>query len=370
MIPIYSTTLEKAEIENVNDCLKTGWISGAGKYVTEFEKEFAQFLNVPYALSVMNGTSALHLLLLSSGIGPGDEVIVPDFTFISTALAVSHTGAKPICVDVEKDSWNINPEKIEKAITNKTKAILAVHIYGLPAKMDTINKIAKKHKLLVLEDAAEALGAKIGDKYAGTISDGAIFSFYGNKVITCGEGGMLVTSSERVYKKAKALREYGRDLSKGRYLHTLKGFNFRMTNLQAAIGLGQLTRVESILQKKEHIFKEYYKYLQNISGISFQIDKSNFKNSYWLISILIEKKKFGVSKTEMVEMLNAKGIETRDFFYPIHSQPIYKYKGSFPVCENLFKNGLSLPSYPALEDTQIKYICGAIKTIHESAKNH
>lgn len=364
MIPIYSIKVGPLEKKYINDCLNTGWISSAGKYVEKFESAFAQYLGVKFALTTTSGTTALHLMLASAGLGPNDEVIIPDYTFVSTALAVSYLDAKPVFVDIDKKTWNINVEKIEEKITSKTKAIIPVDIYGVPTDMSAIKRIAKKYNLIILEDAAEALGAKINGKKVGSEADGAIFSFYGNKTITTGEGGMLVTNSKRIYERAKCLKEYGRD-SKNRYISIMVGFNYRMTNMQAALGLGQLKRIETILKRKAEILNLYKQHLKTIPGIIFQEIPGGFIPSAWLISIVINKKLFGLSKDELASKLHQKDVDTRGFFPPLHRQPIYKQSGQFPIADYLSQNGLSLPSYPTLKNSEIKYICNVIK---ESSK--
>jgi len=360
MYPIYTIKLDSKEKQYVNDCLTSGWISGTGPYVEKFEKKFAKYLGVKYALTTSSGTTALHLLLVAAGIKEGDEVLLPDYTFVSTALAVSYLKAKPVFVDVDQKTWNIDPSKIEAKITPRTKAILPVDIYGLSADMNAINKIAKKHDLLVLEDSAEAFSALYQSKKVGSMADGAIFSFYGNKTITTGEGGMLVTNNQEIYKKARSLREYGRDPI-NRYLSNEVGFNYRLTNLQAALGFAQLERLPQILKAKAKILSLYKKYLKNVPGIIFQEVPKGYKTSAWLISLLVDPGKFGHTQKELCTILNKRGVDTRSFFPPLHTQPIYSSLSSFPVSDYLFQNGLSLPSYPTLTEKDIKYICGIIK---------
>ena len=321
-------------------------------------------------------------MLAAAGIGPGDEVIIPDYTFVSTALAVSYLGARPVFIDVDRTTWNIDLKLVEKAITPKTKAIIPVDIYGLPADMPKILALAKKNNLLVLEDAAEALGAEINGQKVGTETHAAIFSFYGNKTITTGEGGMLVTNSKKIYERAKTLKEYGRD-SKNRYISNLVGFNYRMTNLQAAIGLGQLQRIKSVVKRKKEILNLYKNGLKSVSGVIFQEIPRGISPSAWLISLVINPKLFGLNKNELALKLNKAGIDTRIFFPPLHRQPIYQVKrhpdperakrvgeegsrwdnkiNSFPVSDYLYANGLSLPSFPTLKNSEIKYICSIIK---------
>jgi len=359
-LPVSEPNLSGNELKYVSECILTGWVSSAGKYVTRFEQMFAKFCGTKFGISSSNGTTALHLSLLSLGIGPGDEVIVPSFTFISTANAVVFTGATPVFVDSEMTTWNIDPQKIEQAITTKTKAIIPVHIYGHPADMAPILEIADKYKLAVVEDAAEAHGALYKDKTTGSLGDMGIFSFYGNKVITTGEGGMVVTDNKELADKIRILRDHGMDPQK-RYHHSVLGYNYRMTNIQAALGVGQMERIDQIIEQKCTNAFLYSEDLKNIPGITLPPNAKWAKNIYWLYSILVDEKEFGMSAVELGKRLKIKSIETRPLFPPVHQQPIYDTKQSLPVCEKLSKSGLSLPSSANIKKDEINRIAWEIK---------
>lgn len=259
-IPVAEPSITQKEINYVLAAVKSGWVSSLGTYITKFEQRFADYLGVKYVLTTSNGTAALHLALVSLGIKEGDEVIIPDLTFIATANAVAYTGAKLAVVDVEEETWCIDPESIKKTITERTKMIIPVHLYGHPANMDEIKKIVEKHGLYIVEDAAEAHGAEYKDRKVGSMGDVGCFSFYGNKIITTGEGGMITTNNGKVYEKAKLLRNHAMDKNK-KYWHIEIGYNYRMTNIQAALGLAQFERIDKLIEKKRQIFNWYKEFL-------------------------------------------------------------------------------------------------------------
>ncbi|MBN2421486.1 DegT/DnrJ/EryC1/StrS family aminotransferase [Candidatus Woesearchaeota archaeon] len=369
MIPVCEPTLEGNELMYVTDCIKTGWISSSGKYIVDFENAFAKFCGVKHAVACSNGTTAIHLAVEALGIKEGDEVIMPTFTMIATANAVIYAGAKPVLVDSEKETWNMDISKIEEKITPRTKAIMVMHTYGHPVDMDEINKIAKKHNLFVIEDAAESHGAEYKGKRTGGLSDVACFSFFANKIITTGEGGMVVTNDDKIAEKAKLLRNHAFGIP--RFIHTELGFNYRLTNMQAAIGLAQVERADYLINKRIQNAKLYTSLLKDVPGISSQPQKEWAKNVYWMYGILVDKNKFGMSKDELMKALMEKGVETRSFFYPMHKQPVYFAKderfpdvtGKYPVSEKLFEEGLYLPSSSSLTEEQIKKIVDTIKSL-------
>ncbi|CCK81693.1 aminotransferase class I/II-fold pyridoxal phosphate-dependent enzyme [Desulfobacula toluolica] len=367
-LPVSEPNLGEKELKYVSDCILTGWVSSAGKYVTRFEQMFAKFCGTKFGISSSSGTTALHLSLLALGIGAGDEVIVPSFTFISTANAVAFTGANPVFVDSEMETWNIDPQKIEQAITSRTKAIIPVHIYGHPAQMSSILEIAGKYNLAVVEDAAEAHGALYKGNKTGSLGDMGIFSFYGNKIITTGEGGMVVTDNKELADKIRIFRDHGMDTEK-RYRHSVLGYNYRMTNIQAALGVGQMERIDQIIEQKCTNAFLYSKELKNIPGITLPPNEKWAKNIYWLYSILIDEKKFGMSSVELGKRLKIKSIETRPLFPPVHQQPIYDTKQNLPVCEKLSNSGLSLPSSTNIKKDEINRIAWEIKKIKNQTTN-
>ncbi len=358
-IPVAEPYLGKEEEELVLEGLRSGWVSSIGRFITEFEREFAKFCGVKYAITTSNGTAALHLSLVAANIGPGDEVIVPSMTFVATANVVSYTGAKPIFVDSETETWNIDPEKIKEKINQRTKAIIPVHLYGHPAEMGSIMRLAKKYGLLVIEDAAEAHGAMYKNKMVGSIGDTGCFSFFGNKIITTGEGGMVITNNKILAAKVKMLRDHGYS-KKRRYYHPHLGFNYRMTNLQAAMGLAQLRKVSEILKKKRDNAMLYAKYLSPlVPEITLHPEAPWAKNVFWMYSILIHKKR---SKTRdfLIRELKKAGIDSRPFFFPTHRLTRYKTAENMPVADMLGTTGINLPSSVNLSEDHIKFISDTI----------
>lgn len=359
-IPVSEPAIVGNEWKYLKECVDTKWVSSEGEFVKNFEKEFAKYCGVKYALAISNGTHALHLVLLSHGIKTGDEVIVPDLTFIATANAVYYIGAKPVCCDINRETWNIDVEKIESLVTEKTKAIIPVHLYGLPCEMDEINEIAQKHGLIVVEDSAEAAGAEYKGKKAGNLGNSAIFSFYGNKIITTGEGGMITTNDAKIAERAAFLRNHA--MSKERhYFHTELGYNYRMTNLQAAFGLAQLEGLDKFVGERIRIARLYSEMLAGVDGITLPAERPYSKHIFWTYSVLIEDE-FGISSFELQERLRDKGIETRPFFAPISKMPFYqKFDFNCPVCYDVSKRGISLPTFSGLTEKQIERVVNEIK---------
>jgi len=363
-IPVAEPSLGKEELNNVTEAVKSGWISSKGKFIPEFEEKFAQYCGAKYGVAVSNGTIALHLALTALGIGKGDEVIVPTITFIATANAITYTGAKPVFVDSHPEYRCIDPEKIEEKITLKVKAIIPVHLYGHPCDMEPIMKIAKKYNLYVIEDAAEAHGAEYKGRKVGSFGDISCFSFFGNKIITTGEGGMCLTNDKKLAERMRILRNQGMNPQK-RYWHDIIGFNYRMTNIQAAIGLAQLKKIEQFIGKKRQIAKWYKEELKDLAKkgfITLHPEMPWAKCVYWMYSILIEDK-FGISRNKLMKRLEEKEIETRPFFYPINTMPPYKKEReeSFPVAKKLSREGLSLPSGVKLNREEVGLICMEIR---------
>lgn len=360
-IPIYQPLLDPAVRSNVIDCIDSGWISSKGQYVKEFEANFSSFLNIKYSTSVSNGTTALHLALKALGISEKDEVIVPTFTYIASVNAISYVGASPVFVDSDLKSWNIDPELIEKKITKKTKAIMVVHIYGNPCDMKKIMQIAKKHNLYIIEDVAEGFGSKYMNKFLGSFGDISTFSFFGNKTITTGEGGMVSSNSKKLIDRVELLKNQAVSLSR-EYWHTDIGFNYRMTNIAAAIGVAQLKSADYILKKKRQIFKWYYANLNELP-INFQLVCDESYSSYWMISILLNTNE---DRDAIRQLLLNNGIETRPFFYPAHTMKMYsgivKYSNDFPNATSLSIRGMSLPSFPKLSFEEVFQISKLINS--------
>jgi len=370
MIPVAEPSLGEEELKNVMEAVKSGWISSKGEFIEKFEKKFAKYCGVKYGIATSSGTTALHLALTALGIKKGDEVIVPDLTFIATANAITYCGARPVFVDSHPEYWCIDPEKIEEKITPRTRAIIPVHLYGHPCDMDTIMDIAKKYGLFVIEDAAEAHGAEYKGRKVGSFGDISCFSFYGNKIITTGEGGMCLTNNEKLAEKMRILRDHGMNPNK-RYWHDVIGFNYRMTNIQAAVGVAQLKKLDKFIKKKRQIamwYEEGLKELAEKEMITLHPEMKWAKCVYWMYSILIEDK-FGMKRDELMKKIEEKGIETRPFFYPIHEMPPYFNKERFPVAEEVSKRGINLPSSLFLDyETATCVVSSLIFSSFEAAK--
>ncbi|MFA5088105.1 MAG: aminotransferase class I/II-fold pyridoxal phosphate-dependent enzyme [Candidatus Omnitrophota bacterium] len=339
--PLISPNLKGNELKYLLEAFLSTWISSRGEYILRFEKQFSQFCECPYGVATSSGTTALHLALLACGVGKGDEVIVPDLTFAATANAVLYTGAKPVIVDIEPESWCIDPQEIRKALTRKTRCVIPVHLYGQPCDMKEIMTIARKHHLAVIEDCAEAHGAEFDGRKVGSFGDVACFSFFGNKIITTGEGGMCVTKSKRLERKMRLLRDHGMNPGK-RYWHDCVGYNYRMTNLQAAIGVAQLERIEEILESRERVERIYREGLSGIPFIDFQRnDLPRRKKIVWLVSCLLQTGR----KNQYFKQFQQRGIDVRPFFYPLSSMDIYKdYVFSNKNSREISRKGVSLPT--------------------------
>lgn len=355
-IPVYQPSINGNEKKYVNQCLDSNWISSKGEFVTKFELGFAERTGVKYSTAVCNGTVALHLALVALGIGPGDEVIVPTLTYISSVNAITYTGATPVFVDSLESTWQMDPEDVKRKISQNTKAIMVVHLYGHPCEMDSLVNISKKHGLFLVEDCAEAFGSFYKGKHVGCFGDISTYSFFGNKTITTGEGGMVVTNDETLHDRVVHYK--GQGLAKHRqYWHDVIGYNYRMTNICAAIGLAQLEQADELLKKKRQL-AEWYE--EGLKGLSVTVHKEteNIRHSYWMCSILVDDP----SKREPLrDYLASNGIETRPLFYPIHTMPMYATKFQrHPIAENLGWRGLNLPSWPDIEKKQVKFVCDKI----------
>jgi len=368
-IPLAEPDLTGNEIKYLNQCINSSWISSKGEFINKFEDSFAAFIGSKYAISTSNGTTALHLALVSLGIGKGDEVIVPDLTFIATANSVVYTGARPVLVDVERETCNIDPNKIVIKITKNTRAILVVHLYGYPANMKKILEIGQKYNLKIIEDAAEAHGARINieprTKYqghwpmVGSIGDVGCFSFYGNKIITTGEGGMIVTNNKAVADKIRLLRDHGQDKVK-RYYHKVIGYNYRMTNMQAAVGLAQLERINEFIKKKREIAELYNKLLKGVPGLILPTETKLAKNVYWMYCLIIDLP-YPKTRDQLIKILDKENIETRPFFYPLHVLPPYRTSGDFNTASYLSKHGINLPSAVTIKEKDIVKVTNIIR---------
>ena len=362
MIPLCVPEVRGNEWKYIKECLDTNWVSSVGKFVDRFEVEFAEYNEVNAAVVTMNGTAALQLALVTLGIGEGDEVIVPSMTFISSVNAIKYVGAIPVFVDIDRETFVMDVNKVEELITEKTKAIMPVHIYGYPVEMDEINAIAKKYKLFVVEDATEALGTKYKGKLAGTLGDIGCFSFNGNKLITTGAGGMLITNNEELAKKAKYLSNQTKTITEnGAMYHEEVGYNFRMPNILAAMGVAQLEKVDEYLEVKRRNAKLYNELLKDVEGITLTKEVDYVDNCYWLYSILIEDN-FRMSRDELIELLKENGIQARPFFLPVHDMKPYANSkcGDMKVTIDVSNRGINLPSSVSLTEEEVRKICGII----------
>jgi len=357
-IPAAEPVFDGRELEYLTDCIKSGWISSIGKYVTEFEQGFARYIGCRYGVAVHTGTAALHLALAALNVGPGDEVIVPDLTFAATANAIIYTGAKPVLVDVEEDTWNIDPREVEKAINENTKAVIAVHLYGHPCDIEPILNICDRYGIMLVEDAAEAHGSEYRGKKVGSFGKIGTFSFFGNKVITTGEGGICVTDDPDLKQRIEQLRDHGMSTVK-KYWHDVVGYNYRMTNLQAAVGVAQLERIDWFVERKRKIAELYKSYLADIGNLILPIEKDYAKNIFWMFTICL-REQCKVSRNELMQLLKSEGVDSRPVFFPLHMMPPYYTGKAFPNSEKISKAGLSLPSSAALTEQHVDRVCRLI----------
>lgn len=358
------------EKEYVLDCLETNWISSQGSYIKKFEEAFAAKVGSRYGVATTSGTTALHLALHSLGISPGDEVIIPTFTMIAVPNMVAQCGAKPVLVDVDAQTCNIDVKLIEEQITKKTKALIPVHTYGYPVEMDEIHRIAQKHNLLVIEDAAEAHGALYKGQPVGSFGDASCFSFYANKIITTGEGGMITTNNKQLAELLSVIRDHG--FSEDRHFwHRYRAFNYRMTNVQAAIGLAQTERFDHLVKRRIESAEWYDALLEDTPGLVLPPrSTADIISSRWMYGLRVSDE-FPLSRDELRELLATFGIETRTFFVPVHLQPIYQSlfsEESYPVAEELSRRGLYLPSHAGLTKQDIQFIAGVINDIQRDSR--
>lgn len=355
-IPVYRPDLTGNEKQYVMQCLESTWISSKGAFLGEFETQFARRIGLAHASAVSNGTVALHLAMLALGIGAGDEVIVPTLTYIASANAVAYTGGTPVFADATPGSWQIDPEDVERKITARTRAIMAVHLYGHPCDMDALRALCRRHRLFLIEDCAEAVGTLYKGRHVGTFGDIATFSFFGNKTLTTGEGGMVATNDRTLIDRARHFR--GQGLAAHRqYWHDVVGYNYRMTNLCAAIGLAQLERVDGFIKRKRQIAALYRAGLRG-TPVALQAEPADGVHSWWMVTVLVED---AADRDRLRAHLDASGIETRPTFYPIHTMPMYsqRYQRN-PVAEDIAWRGISLPSFPGLQDAEVREICDLV----------
>lgn len=365
-LPVSAPVLNGNEKLYVNECLDEGWISSNGKFIERFETEFARFCGVEHAVACCNGTVALHLALLGLGLGAGDEVIVPAVTFVASANAVHYAGATPVFAESDPVTWNLDPAHVARLITPRTKAIMAVHLYGLPAKMKALAELARAHGLALVEDAAEAHGGEYQGRRAGALGDVATFSFYGNKNLTTGEGGMCLTDDTALAGRLRLLRGQGMDPQR-RYWFPVIGYNYRMTNIAAAIGVAQLERADWHLSRRRAVFAHYRELLAGVPGLTWQPEPEEGRHACWMFTVLLPPR---FNRDDIAAALLSAGIETRPVFPPMHLLPPYQHlarAGSLPVAEDLSRRGLNLPTGAGLERADVVRVCTALLTLLEGA---
>ncbi len=370
MIEVYEPLIGEEEIEAVVAALRRGEISGSfGESIPQFEEEFAAYAGCKYGVAVSSGSTALHIAVTAAGLGPGDEVLVSASTNIATALGVIHNGAVPVPVDSENVTWNLDLNLIEQLITPRTRAIIPVHLYGHPVDMDALMEIARRHNLLVIEDCAESHGATVRGKMTGSFGDMACFSFYANKVITTGEGGMVTTNDKELAERLRLLRNLA--FTKPRFRHEAAGFNFRMTGYQAAMGLAQFRKIEQIISEKRRLAQTYNKHLAGIEGLQLPVELDWARNVYWMYAVVV-KPESGVTRDQLTTYLRDNGIDTRTFFCPMNQQPCLESRPGYrevqcPVADSLWETGLYLPSTYSLTEETIEHIASTVRMAFEHA---
>lgn len=363
IIPVCEPTLRGNELKYVQQAVETNWISSAGSFIRDFEAQFAAYCGTQYGIACANGTVAMHLALATLGLEPGDEVILPTFTMIATINAVTYCGATPVLVDSEPTYWQMDVEQVAAKITPCTKAILPVHTYGHPVDMDALNELACRHGVLVIEDAAESHGAEYKGRRTGGLGVAAGFSFYGNKIITTGEGGMITTNNKEIAQLAWNLRDHAFSHER-HFWHKFVGYNYRMTNLQAALGLAQVEQLDELVAARRRNAAHYTRLLSAVPGITTPPEAPWAKNVFWMYGILVDEQAYGMNRDQLRRVLAENGVETRTFFIPMHCQPIYwqTFKGQrFPAAERLCRDGFYLPSASSLSANEIDYIAGVIR---------
>jgi perosamine synthetase len=352
-------SITNREVEYVLDAVCLGWNENWDGYLKRFERAFADYVGTRYAIATSSCTGALHLALLGLGVGPGDEVIVPEVSWVATASAVTYTGATPVFVDIQPDTWCMDPDSARQAVTPRTKAIIPVHLYGHPTDMDAVNELAYEHGLKVLEDAAPALGALVNDRKAGAMSDIAAFSFQGAKIMTTGEGGMLVTNNEELYERVKFLGDHGRDKQRPFQIARV-GYKYKMSNIQAALGLAQVERIEELVAKKREIHGWYRQRLENVPGLNLNAERAWARNIYWMSSAVLDEN-LGVRRDGLMAGLKERHIDSRPFFPPMSSFPMFRCaEDRNPVAYRVSRCGINLPSGHNLSEDDVDRVCNAI----------
>jgi perosamine synthetase len=368
-LPVSAPMFVGNEREYVLDCIDSSWISSTGQYIDRFEKAFAEFCTVQHAVSCSNGTTALHLALLVLDVAPGDEVIVPTLTFVATANAVRYCGADPVFVDCDPDTWTMDPAAIEARIGPRTKGIIVVHLLGHPVDMDAVQAIADRHGLWVLEDAAQAHGAECRGRRAGAMGRLATFSFFGNKIISTGEGGMVTTNDGAIAARMRLLKSHGMDPAR-RYWHPVIGYNYRMTNVAAAIGLGQLEKIDWHLARRREVAAWYREALDGVPGLSWQVQREWARHSWWMFTVVLDDE-LPIGRDEMMKRLAEDGIDTRPVVYPMHQLPPYRESASgqsFPVADHIAGRGINLPTWARMTRADVHRVCESLQAALATAE--
>ncbi|MDD1518422.1 DegT/DnrJ/EryC1/StrS family aminotransferase [Bradyrhizobium sp. WBAH42] len=364
-IPISRPSIGQREEELIMDAVRSGWVSSMGRYIDEFEAVFARYCGTEFAIAVSNGTTGLHLALATLDLGPGDEVIIPDLTFVATANAVAYTGAKPVLADIDPVTLCIDPSSVNSLITKRTKAVIAVHLYGHPADMDSLAAIADANGISLIEDAAEAHGAEYKGRRVGSLSRCGVFSFYGNKIVTTGEGGMLTTNDRAFYKRAKRLRDHAMS-SERRYFHEELGYNYRMTNLQAALGVAQMERIDEFLEQRAKIMAWYHSVIPTGEAVRLNKVRNWAKSAFWMVCLEVDSFNEQSRNAFMSELKNM-GIDSRPYFYTISSLPMYRQQ-PLPISLRKSRTGLNLPSFCELTQKDVERVGRAVADLLKQVK--
>ncbi len=361
--------ITQREIDYVTDAVTNAWYENANIYHKRFEKAFAEYIGVKFAISLPSCTSAIYLSLLSLDIGQGDEVIVPDLTWIATSAPISYTGAIPVFADIDEKTWCLSAESFEKLINTKTKAVIPVDLYGNISDIDNICEVGRRHGIAVVEDAAEAIGSEYKGHKAGSFGDTGVFSFHGSKTLTTGEGGMLVTNKEDIFHRCLFLRDHGRTPGDKKFWNTEVAYKYKMSSMQAALGLAQLERIDELVERKRQIFNWYQSELGNIQGITLNYEAPNTKNTYWMVTVVLDEK-FGFKKEELISLMSEKNIDCRPFFYPLSSMPAYKDLKQVTQAQKRNKNaykispyGINLPCGMNMTKEKVGYVCNVLKSV-------
>jgi perosamine synthetase len=368
-IPVSGPWITQKEIGYVADAAANAWYSNANVYNERFEKAMAEYLGVVYAISLPSCTSAIHLSLLALGVGPGDEVIIPDITWIATAAPVSYVGARPVFADIDPQTWCLSAESFAQCITAKTKAVIPVDLYGNIPEWNDIRSVAQNHHVAIIEDAAEAIGSEYKGKKAGSFGDTGVFSFHGSKTLTTGEGGMLVTDNSEIRERVMFLRDHGRSPGDVMFFNEEVAYKYKMSSLQAALGLAQIERIEELITRKRQIFNWYYDSLCGCEGLTLNYESSETKNTYWMVTAIVDPK-FGLKKEHLKQLLAEKNIDCRPFFHPLSSIPAYSGSSQSKAAGNrnrisytISPYGINLPSGLNLTQEKVNYVCDALKKL-------